>query len=170
MQVINIYTDGACKGNPGPGGYAYIIELGSLVWRHACGELQTTNNRMELTALLQALRNLNTMDLDPKENYTINIYSDSKYVTDSFNKGWLYNWVRRDFINVKNTDLWQQVYTLITPLMLLQNITVNINWVKGHAGVALNEAVDELAQSACGQQGIILNHYYNAKTKNEKGQ
>lgn len=159
--TIDIYTDGASKCNPGNGGYGYLIKYDKTVYKYAFGELNTTNNRMELSAVISAFDKIKNIEIDSHVNYTINLYSDSKYVTDAINKDWLFNWVRRGFLNVKNTDLWGQLYLLISPLMLQSNVKVNFNWVKGHNGNYYNEIVDGLASDSCGKQGITLNYYYN---------
>lgn len=157
---VDIYTDGSCLGNPGNGGFAYIIFFGDISFYYSYGQLDTTNNRMELSALLYALKSISTIEIDPKLTYEINVYSDSKYVTDAVNKNWLFNWVRKGFLNVKNTDLWSQVYYLLSPLMLMNNVTVNFNWVKGHSGNENNERVDKMARQCCGMQGIVSNYEY----------
>lgn len=162
IVVIDIWTDGASKGNPGNGGFAYILKMNDVIYKYAQGELNTTNNRMELSAALAAFTTIKNIEIDSKLQYEINLYSDSKYVTDSINKNWLFNWVRRGFLNVKNTDLWGQLFMLVSPLMLLNNVKVNFVWVKGHNGNYYNEAVDKLASQACGKQGVVLNYYYSA--------
>lgn len=159
--VISIYTDGACKGNPGQGGFAYTIKMNNVIYKYAQGELTTTNNRMELSAVLAAFNALKNIEIDSKLQYEISVYSDSKYVTDAINKNWLFNWVRKGFLNVKNTDLWSQLYILVSPLMLQSNVDVNFIWIKGHNGNYYNEVVDGLASAACGKQGVTLNYYYN---------
>lgn len=165
--VIDIYTDGACKGNPGDGGFAYLIKMDRTIYKYAQGELATTNNRMELSAAMCAFNAVKNIEFDSKIQYEINVYSDSRYVTDAINKNWLYNWVRRDFRNVKNTDLWSQMYMLVSPIMLQSNVSVNFNWVKGHSGDYYNEIVDKLASQACGKQGITLNYYYTVPDVHE---
>lgn len=159
--VIDLWSDGACKGNPGEGGFAYIIKMNNVIYKYAQGELTTTNNRMELSAVLHAFNAIKNIEIESKLQYEINVYSDSRYVVDAINKNWLFNWVRRGFLNVKNTDLWSQLYLLVSPLMLQSNIKVNFIWVKGHSGNYYNEAVDKLASQACGKQGVTLNYYYN---------
>lgn len=159
--VIDLWSDGACKGNPGEGGFAYVIKMNNVIYKYAQGELATTNNRMELSAVLFAFNAIKSIEIESKLQYEINIYSDSKYVVDAINKNWLFNWVRRGFLNVKNTDLWSQLYLLISPLMLQSNVKVNFIWVKGHAGNYYNEVVDKLASQACGKQGVTLNYFYN---------
>jgi ribonuclease HI len=159
--VIDIFTDGSSKGNPGNGGFAYIIRTNGVTYKFAQGELTTTNNRMELSAAIASLNAIKSIEIDSDLQYTINIYSDSKYVTEAVNKNWLFNWVRRGFLNVKNSDLWSQFFLLISPLMLQSNVTMNFIWIKGHSGIQYNEMVDKLAKSACGKQGIVMNYYYN---------
>lgn len=159
--VIDIWTDGACKGNPGPGGFAYLIRMNNIIYKYAQGEMNTTNNRMELSAALSAFNAIKHIEIDSKLQYEINLHSDSRYVVDAVNKNWLFNWVRRGFLNVKNTDLWSQMFLLISPFMLLSNVNVNFVWVKGHNGNFYNEVVDKLSSDACGKQGVVLNYFYN---------
>lgn len=163
---IDIYTDGSCLGNPGNGGYAYILNIGEVVYRYSYGQLNTTNNRMELSAVLAALTSLSNIEIDNRLIYEINVYSDSKYVIDAVNKGWLFNWVRKGFINVKNTDLWSQFFTASAPLMLMPNVKLAFNWVKGHSGNTQNEAVDLMAKQACNNQGIVTNCSYSYAKSN----
>lgn len=165
--VINIHTDGSCLGNPGNGGCAYIMQIDDLIHRYSCGHFNTTNNRMELMAVLSVFIELKALEIDSKLKYQINLYSDSKYVTDAINKNWLFNWVRKGFVNVKNSDLWSQLYTLISPLMLMDNIDVNFIWIKGHNGNTINEAVDIMAKQACNNQGIVTNCIYSNRQINE---
>lgn len=165
---IDIYTDGSCLGNPGNGGCAYIIYFEKTSYHYACGQLNTTNNRMELSALLSALTTISTIEIDPKLTYDISVYSDSKYVLDAINKNWLFNWVRKGFRNVKNTDLWSQTYNVLAPLMLMSNINITFNWVKGHSGNESNELVDEMAKQCCGVQGIVTNYIFSPLTKPTK--
>lgn len=160
IVTIDIYTDGASKGNPGSGGFSYVIKMDKTIYKYAQGELTTTNNRMELSAVVAAFNAIKLIEIDSKLQYVIRLYSDSKYVTEAINKNWLFNWVRRGFLNVKNTDLWSQLYLLISPLMLQSNVSVKFEWIKGHAGNYYNEIVDKLASQACGKQGITLNYYY----------
>ena len=137
MKTITIYTDGACSGNPGPGGWGAILEWQGHEKELSGGEAQTTNNRMELTAVLTALRLL-------KEPCTVELYSDSKYVVDAIDKGWLYGWQKKGWIKadkkpVLNVDLWQQL------LPLLARHDVRLHWVKGHAENEKNNRCDQLA-------------------------
>ena len=137
MKTITIYTDGACSGNPGPGGWGAILEWQGHQKELSGGEAQTTNNRMELTAVLTALAIL-------KEPCVVELYSDSKYVVDAIENGWLYGWQKKGWIKadkkpVLNVDLWQQL------LLLLARHDVRLHWVKGHAENEKNNRCDQLA-------------------------
>lgn len=137
MKHITIYTDGACSGNPGPGGWGAILEWNGTEKELSGGEAQTTNNRMELTAVISALRAL-------KEPCEVSLYTDSKYVCDAVQKRWAYGWRARGWIKADkkpalNVDLWQEL------LPLLETHRVSWNWVKGHADNAKNNRCDELA-------------------------
>ena len=137
MKTITIYPDGACSGNPGPGGWGAILEWQGHQKELSGGEAQTTNNRMELTAVLTALAIL-------KEPCVVELYSDSKYVVDAIEKGWLYGWQKKGWIKadkkpVLNVDLWQQL------LLLLARHDVRLHWVKGHAENEKNNRCDQLA-------------------------
>ena len=137
MKIVTIYTDGACSGNPGPGGWGAILEWQGHEKELSGGEAQTTNNRMELTAVLTALRLL-------KEPCTVELYSDSKYLVDAIDKGWLYGWQKKGWIKadkkpVLNVDLWQQL------LPELARHDVHLHWVKGHAENEKNNRCDQLA-------------------------
>lgn len=132
-----IYTDGSCLGNPGPGGWAAVISTGETQHELSGGSQETTNNRMELLAVICSLESL-------EEPQNVTIYSDSRYVVDAINKGWLENWKRTDWHlasggAVKNPDLW----TRLDGLLALHTCT--FQWVKGHAGNPLNEICDTLA-------------------------
>ena len=136
MKHVDIFTDGACSGNPGPGGYGIIMKYKETVKEFSGGAAQTTNNRMEMTAVIEALSML-------KEPCEVTIYSDSKYVIDSVTKGWVNNWEKKNWKRgsepVPNTELWKQL------LLLLGKHKVEFVWVKGHAGHPENERCDELA-------------------------
>ena len=138
MKKVLIYTDGACSGNPGPGGWGAILKYGEAEKEISGGEALTTNNRMELTAAIMALSAL-------KEPCEVDLYSDSKYLIDSFSKGWVYSWQKSGFKkkgkDVPNTDLW------ITLLQLFNTHKVNLIWVKGHAENEYNNRCDKLAVS-----------------------
>jgi len=137
MKHVDIYTDGACKGNPGPGGYGTILVFGSIEKELSGGDPDTTNNRMELMAVIAGFEVL-------KEPCDVTLYTDSKYVADSILKGWAKSWRKNgwrkgDKSPALNVDLWERL------LNLLENHTVNIVWVKGHAGHEYNERCDVLA-------------------------
>ena len=137
MKHVDIFTDGACSGNPGPGGWGAILRFGAHEKELAGGEAQTTNNRMELTAVLQALLAL-------KEPCEVTVTSDSKYVTDAVTKGWAESWKRNgwrrsDKSPAMNADLWQQL------LDVLAKHKVTFCWVHGHQGHPENERCDKLA-------------------------
>jgi ribonuclease HI len=137
---VEIYTDGACSGNPGPGGWAAVLTYGSHVKEISGGERRTTNQRMELTALLEALRCL-------KAPCDVTVYSDSAYLINCFRQRWYENWRRNGWVNsrgepVQNRDLWEAL------LAEVERHRVRFEKVKGHAGVKLNERCDELARAA----------------------
>ena len=138
MKKGLIYTDGACSGNPGPGGWGAILKYGEVEKELSGGEELTTNNRMELTAAIKALSAL-------KEPCIVDLYSDSKYLIDSFDKGWVYSWQKLGFKkkgkDVPNTDLW------IKLLELFKIHQINLIWVKGHAENEYNNRCDKLAVS-----------------------
>lgn len=156
MQVT-IYTDGAARGNPGPGGYGavlnYVDPAGQLhVKELSQGYERTTNNRMELLAVIVALEALNR----PCE---VELYSDSQYVVNAFNQHWVESWLRRGWKNAKkepvaNVDLWQRLLAAKEPH------EVNFHWVRGHAGNAQNERCDELATQAADGPGRIVDEGY----------
>ena len=137
MKTVTIYTDGACSGNPGPGGWAAILEWNGVEKELSGGEKQTTNNRMELTGVISALKKL-------KEPCRVELYTDSKYVCDAVIKRWVYGWrakgwVKADKKPALNVDLWEQL------LPLLEYHEVAWHWVKGHASNEKNNRCDALA-------------------------
>jgi len=139
MKQVEIYTDGACKGNPGPGGWGVLLRMGGHEKELSGGEPDTTNNRMEMTA---AIRGLNAL-IEP---CTVDLYSDSKYVLDGMTK-WIHGWQRNGWVNaakkpVSNADLWRDLIEAARPH------TVNWHWVRGHNGHPENERVDALASAA----------------------
>ncbi len=133
---IVIYTDGAARGNPGPGGLGVVMLYGKHRKELSEGFRLTTNNRMELLAVIRGLESLKREDL------SIKIYTDSRYVSDAVNKGWVFNWEAKRFKNKKNVDLWQQL------LALYRKYKVEFIWVKGHASIPENERCDRLAVEA----------------------
>ena len=137
MKTITLYTDGACSGNPGPGGWGAILEWEGHEKELSGGEISTTNNRMELTGVIRGLEAL-------KEPCIVELYSDSKYVIDALEKGWAVGWQKRGWVKsdkkpALNPDLWQRL------LELCQVHQVRCHWVKGHAENPKNNRCDELA-------------------------
>lgn len=140
MKKIIIYTDGACSGNPGPGGWGTILMYDTIKKEISGGNLNTTNNIMEMTAVIEGLKLL-------KYSCNVEIYSDSAYVVNAFNQGWIYNWQKNnwktaDKKDVKNKELWQELYsfTKIHEVTFIK--------VKGHADNEYNNRCDELARNA----------------------
>lgn len=138
MQKVIIYTDGACSGNPGPGGWAAILIAGEHKKEISGGSKNTTNNIMELTAILEGLKAL-------KQECEVEVYSDSAYSVNAFNQGWIYNWIKKgwrtaDGSEVKNKEIWQELYGLT------KKHKVTFIKVKGHSDVELNNRCDELAR------------------------
>ena len=137
MKTVTVYTDGACSGNPGPGGWAAILEYGGVEKMISGGEAVTTNNRMELTAVIQALLAL-------KEQCVVELYSDSKYVIDALEKGWAWGWRKRGWVKsdkkpALNPDLWELLLGLVSQHEL------HYHWVKGHAANEKNNRCDQQA-------------------------
>ena len=137
MKQVTIYTDGACSGNPGPGGWGAILIYGAHKRELSGGEADTTNTRMELTAVIRALSLL-------KEPCIVELWSDSKYVIDALEKGWARSWKAKGWIKADkkpalNPDLWEEL------LALCEYHKVNLHWVKGHADNEFNNRCDELA-------------------------
>ena len=139
---IEIYTDGAAKGNPGPGGYGAVLRFGGKEKELSAGFRRTTNNRMELLAVIVALEELKT------DKYPIMVFSDSKYVVDAVEKGWVFGWQKKGFKGKKNIDLWQRY------LPLHQRFQPKFTWVKGHSGHPENERCDRLAVAAAEQPNL----------------
>ena len=136
MKQVTIYTDGACSGNPGPGGWGAILQYKGFTKELSGGEAMTTNNRMELLGVISALHAL-------KEPCSIDLYTDSRYIVDAINKGWLKSWKakgwKRKDGELKNPDLWQEIDRLFSVH------TVTMHWVKGHAENEFNNRCDALA-------------------------
>ena len=137
LKKVEIFTDGACSGNPGPGGYGVILRYNGVEKELSGGDSETTNNRMELTAAIKGLEAL-------KERCCVILYSDSKYLTDAINCGWAVKWRENGWMRTKreqalNVDLWERL------LDLLEEQEVTFVWVKGHAGHPENERCDHLA-------------------------
>jgi ribonuclease HI len=138
QKEIHLYTDGAARGNPGPGGYGIVLEWPEKNYKKEFSEgfQHTTNNRMELLAVIEGLKKLNESQLRVK------VYTDSKYVADAFVKNWVFGWERKGFKDRKNTDLW------IALLKEYRKHEVSFHWVKGHNNHLQNERCDRLAVEA----------------------
>ena len=135
MKAVTIYTDGACSGNPGPGGWAAILSYKGTEKEISGGEPETTNNRMELTAVIRALALL-------KESCTVDVYTDSQYVSKAITEGWLKKWKAAGFTKkggLKNAEMWKELDGL------LQKHQVSFHWVKGHAENEFNNRCDQMA-------------------------
>jgi len=155
--MIEIFTDGAASGNPGPGGYGAILRSGKHYKELSAGYRKTTNNRMELLAVIKALEALK----NPNQNVVI--CSDSKYVIDAIEKRWVYGWVQKGFKDKKNKDLWLR-YLELSKLHQIKFI-----WVRGHAGHAENERCDELAVQAYKQKDLLIDSVFEAEAAGRAG-
>ena len=152
MKQVTIYTDGACSGNPGPGGWGAILMYGAHKRELSGGEADTTNNRMEILAVIKGLEALN-------ETCNVSVFSDSKYVIDAITKGWVYKWEANGWMRNKkdpavNVDLWERL------LVLLDEHNVEFHWVKGHAGHPENERCDRLAVAAAAGEDLAEDEGY----------
>ena len=145
---ITIYTDGAASGNPGQGGYGVVLISGKHRKELSAGYKYTTNNRMELLAVIMGLEALKS------DNCEVNIYTDSKYVADAIEKGWLRDWVKKGFKKKKNVDLWKRY------LRAAEKHSVKFHWVKGHAGNPENERCDKLAVTASQGSNLLVDEGY----------
>ena len=151
MSTISIYTDGAARGNPGPGGYGVILMSGHHRKELSQGYKLTTNNRMELMAVIAGLKALK------KPGMQVTIYSDSQYVVKAIEEGWLANWIRTNFKGgKKNKDLWTRYY------QLSRQMNVKLKWVKGHADNPFNNRCDELATAAADGKHLLIDEAYES--------
>lgn len=143
---VHIYTDGAARGNPGPGGYGIIMEWVGKPYKKefSQGFKHTTNNRMELLAVISALKKLK------KEDLNILVFTDSKYVADAVEKGWVFNWERKGFKDRKNADLWQEF------LKEFRKHKVRFKWIRGHNDHPQNERCDQLAVAASKGKRLLI--------------
>ena len=149
MNTIKIYTDGAARGNPGPGGYGVLLLSGQHKKELSGGFRYTTNNRMELLAVIEGLRAIK------KNELPVTIYSDSQYVVNAISKGWLNTWIKTNFKgDKKNPDLWKIFYELS------KQFVINMVWVKGHADNAYNNRCDELATCAADGKNLAVDGWY----------
>lgn len=147
---ITMYTDGASRGNPGPGGYGTVLLAGPYRKEMSEGFRKTTNNRMELLAVIKGLEALK------KEGSEVLIYSDSKYVVDAVSKGWIWSWIKKGFKGKKNEDLWRRF------LESYKKHKVEFRWVKGHAGNVENERCDQLAVKAAEMANLAADQGYES--------
>ena len=152
---IQVYTDGAAKGNPGRGGYGIVLKFNEKEKEISEGFRMTTNNRMELLAVIVALESLKS------NQYPVHIYSDSKYVIDSITKGWVLNWLKTNFKGKKNQDLWLRY------LAIAKNFNLDFHWVKGHAGHKYNERCDVLAVAAAESNNLKVDEVFERNRKGE---
>jgi ribonuclease HI len=149
--AINMYTDGSSRGNPGPGGYGTLLIFGQRRKELSLGYRLTTNNRMELMAVIAGLKALKNNKLP------VVVYSDSKYVVRAIEEGWLNNWMRTDFKGgKKNSDLWKEYFRLSRPF------NIKLKWVKGHADNPFNNRCDELATTAADGGNLEIDAGYEA--------
>ena len=153
--MIRIYTDGAAQGNPGPGGFGIILKFDKHVKELSQGFRLTTNNRMELLAVIVGLEAIK------KEGIAVTIFSDSKYVVDSVEKGWIWTWQKKNFVKKANPDLWQRY------IPLHQKLKPKFIWIKGHAGHLENERCDQLAVQAAEGYELLVDDWYE-KNRNSK--
>ncbi|MBF0519137.1 MAG: ribonuclease HI [Nitrospirae bacterium] len=156
---VEIYTDGACVGNPGPGGYAAILKFGDKQKVVTGGYRLTTNNRMEIMAAIAGLSTL-------KKKCVVSVYSDSRLLVDAMTKGWVQSWIKRgwhkkDGTPTLNPDLWQKLLTLT------EKHQVNFQWIRGHIGDTENELCDQLSKKAAKEHNHIIDEVYE-KTKNSR--
>jgi ribonuclease HI len=151
--LIQIFTDGSSRGNPGPGGYGTILRFKQFEKELTAGFRRTTNNRMELLAVIVGLEALKT------ENMPVTIYSDSKYVVDAVEKKWVFGWQQKNFAGKANADLWTRF------LPLYRKFKVSFVWLKGHAGHPENERCDQLAVASALGANLLIDHGYEAAEK-----
>ncbi len=151
--MIRIFTDGASKGNPGPGGYGVVLKYNHHEKELSEGFRLTTNNRMELLAVIRGLQELKLTGIP------VTIYSDSKYVVDAIEKGWLWGWQKKGFKDKKNPDLWLRY------IPLHMKYKPKFIWIKGHAGHPENERCDELAVAAAEKKVLKVDVGYEGDTK-----
>tara|TARA_B100001287_G_C22269567_1_gene338705 strand:+ start:28 stop:504 length:477 start_codon:yes stop_codon:yes gene_type:complete len=156
MEVV-VYTDGSAKGNPGKGGYGVVMIFGSHRKELSGGFELTTNNRMELLSVIVALESLK------KQNISVVVYSDSKYVVNAIEKNWLFSWEKNNFSKKKNSDLW------IRFLNVYRKHSVRFVWVKGHSNIKENERCDELAVKAAESKNLKKDIWYENIVANKKG-
>ena len=149
-QPITIFTDGACSGNPGPGGFGVILRCGKFEKEISAGYARTTNNRMELLAVITGLEAIKW------ERADVTVWSDSSYVVDAVEKGWVFAWEKKNFAKKANADLWTRF------LRVYRQHTVRFQWIRGHNGHPENERCDRMAVAASAGPGLIEDSGYEA--------
>ena len=154
--MIRIYTDGAAQGNPGPGGYGTILKFNHHEKELSEGFRLTTNNRMELMAVIIGLEAIK------KPGIPVTVYSDSKYVVDAVEKGWIWGWEKKNFAKKANEDLWQRY------IPLHHKFKPKFVWVKGHAGPPENERCDQLAVAAAEGDDLLVDKWYEKNQNDQK--
>ena len=153
QNTIQLYTDGASRGNPGPGGYGAILLFGNHRKELSQGYRLTTNNRMELLAVIAGLEAIK------KNELPVTVFSDSQYVVNSVEKGWLKTWIKTDFKGgKKNKDLWKHYHDLA------KNFTIKFVWVRGHANNPFNNRCDELATAAADGKNLLIDEAYEKES------
>ena len=151
MEHISLYTDGSSRGNPGPGGFGAVLICGKHRKEISQGYRRTTNNRMELLAVIEGLEIIKNREI------SVVVYSDSQYVVNAVEKGWLTTWIKTNFKgDKKNPDLWKRYYNLS------KEFTIKFVWVKGHANNPLNNRCDELATAAADSKNYLVDKGYEA--------
>ncbi len=155
-MLIYVYTDGAAKGNPGPGGYGVVMKSGPHYRELSEGFRLTTNNRMELLAVIKGLEAIKTKGSE------VMVVSDSKYVVEAVEKGWLWNWIKIGFKNKKNKDLW------IRFVNIYRQHEVRFQWIKGHNGHPENERCDQLAVAAAVQNDLLIDTPYEEEQNSDQ--
>lgn len=155
--MVQIYTDGSARGNPGPGGFGTILRFGRHEKELSGGYRRTTNNRMELMAVIAGLEALT------KEGLNITIYTDSKYVCEAIDKGWIYTWMKKGFAGKKNADLWTRL------MRSYSKHKVKFVWIKGHAGHPENERCDVLATTAADGHKLAVDEVYEMENQTKLG-
>ena len=154
---IHLYTDGACSGNPGPGGYGVILRCGSLEREISQGYATTTNNRMELLAVITGLEAIRW------EKAEVEVWSDSSYVVDAVEKGWVFGWEKKNFAKKANEDLWRRF------LAVYRRHRVTFHWIRGHNGHPENERCDAMAVAAAASPNLLPDTGYAAGTEQLPG-
>ena len=148
--MIELFTDGSSRGNPGPGGFGVVLRYKQFVKEISQGFRKTTNNRMELLAVIVGLESIKQKELP------VTVYSDSKYVVDAVEKKWVFGWQKKGFVGKANPDLWQRFLKIYDPMK------VKFVWIKGHAGHPENERCDVLAVQSAEGPDRIIDHGYEA--------